>query len=306
MIMTGGEMERLDADARRLLDACAKGQHTSLLAEVDQLSKEGPLSVGLLGVAAASLIALERYDEAVTAARGALEREPRWAWLYQVLSRAEAGRRNWAAANDAAKAAVQLMPGEPAYLANLAACQRQAGQAELAVRTARQVLVLDPVHLEGLNQLGLALEAAGDPEGALEQFRRAQREQPDHPDAYLHEGMLHRRNGRLPEARRAFQEALRRQPGLAAAEDLLAEGLSPHPLVQRAVMHLLGLARLTVVGWAIVAFLYYLLFRLLEFLWRFFDFMLPVGRALLGGTLLWLVGGALAGWALRLLLRRIR
>lgn len=306
MIITHVEAERLDAEARRLLEAHAKGQHTSLLAEVDELSKQGPLSAGLLGLAAASLVAMERYDEAVTAARGALEKEPRWAWLYLALSRAQGGRGDWAKAADSARTAVQIMPGEPVYLANLAACQRESGEAALAAKTARQALMLDPAHPESLNQLGLTLEVTGDRAGALQQFRQAQAARPDDPSAYLNEGALHRRADQVGESRRALREALRRNPGLTEAEDRLAESLSASPVVRRVLKHLLVLARLSIIGWAIVAFFYYLFFRVLEFLWKFFDFMLPVGRVLLVVTLAWLVGGALAGRALRGVLRRVR
>lgn len=306
MIIKPAEAERLDKQARRLLEAYERGQHTSLLAEVDELSKRGPLSAGLLGLAAASLVAMERYDEAVTAARGAVEREPRWAWLYRALSRAEGGRGDWNRATEAARIAVQMMPGEPLYLANLADCQRRAGQPELAAKSARQALVLNPAHVESLNQLGLALEALGDTQGALEQFRQAQATQPDDAAASLNEGMLHRRAGRVSESRHAFQEALRRNPALIEAEDRLAESLSESPLVRKGVMHLLWLARLTLVGWSIVAFFYYLLFRVLELLWKVWATLLPVGRLVLGVTLAWLVGGALLGWSLRFWLRRAR
>ncbi|MFZ5824238.1 MAG: tetratricopeptide repeat protein [Bacillota bacterium] len=306
MIMTNMEIERLDTEARRLLEAYNRGQHTSLLTEVDELSKQGPLTAGLLGLAASSLVALERFDEAVTAARGALEREPRWAWLYLALSRAEAGRGDWAKATEAGRSAVQIMPGETGYLANLAQCQRESGQAALAVKTARQALSIDPADPESLSQLGLALEATGDPEGALEHLQQAQAISPDDPSAYLHEGALHRRAGRVGLARRAFREALRRNPGLTEAEDRLVETLSESLLVRKVLMHLLSLARLTVVGWAIVAFLYYVFFRMLEILWKSFAIFLPFGRVLLGVTFTWLVGGALVGWGLRVVVRRLR
>lgn len=305
MIMTQTEMERLDADTRRLLEAYEKGQYTSLLAEVDELSKRGPLSAGLLGLATASLVAMERYEEAVTAGRGAVEREPRWAWLHLALSRAHVGRGDWLKATESARVAMQIMPGEPTYLANLSACQRQSGQADLAMRTARQALLTAPEHTESLHQLGLALEAAGDTAGALAQFHRAQAVQPDEPAAYLHEGMLHRRAGRISESRRAFREALRRNRGLTEAEDRLAESLSDSPLARHGLMHLLTLARLSIIGWAVVAFFYYLLFRLLEFFWRTWPVFVSVGRGLLVVTVVWLVGGAVLGWGLRAALRRV-
>lgn len=302
MILTHPEVERLDADAHQLLAAYEKGQYTSLLAEVDELSKRGPLSAGVLGLAAASLIALERFEEAATVARAAAERQPRWAWLHLALSRGEGGRGDWTRATEAARQAVQLLPEEPAYLANLAGCQRESGQPDLAVKTARQALQLVPDHPESLNQLGLALEALGDESGALEQFLRAQA-QPGETAAYLHAGALHHRAGRVSEARRAYQEALRREPGLTEAEDRLAESLTRQPLARRAIMHLLAIARLSLIGWTVVAFFYYLLFRLLQFFWRTWEGLLPVGQTLLVVSLIWILGGALAGLLIRALLR---
>lgn len=305
MILPQSDQERLDEDARKLLEAYERGQHTSLLAEVDEIAKRQPLSASLLGLAANSLIALDRFGEAVTAVQGALEREPRWSWLYITLSRAEAGAANWAKAVEAAQVAVQITPGEPAYLATLARSLRESGQVPQAIKAAREALLLDPAHAEALNELGLALEASGDEQGALAQFREAQRLHPTEPQAYLNTGMLHRRAGRVRESRSAFQEALRHNPGNEEAEDRLAESLSGSSAVRGAVMHLLTLSRLTLVGWGIIAFLYYLVFRLLEFVWRFFAFMLPVGQGLLIITLVWLVGGAILGWLLRKSLLRL-
>jgi len=303
MIMTKPESERLDSESQRLLAIHEKGLHTALLAEVDELSKRGPLTPGILGIASASLAALDRFDEAVKTAQAALEQEPRQAWLHLALSRGEAGRKDWTRATEAARAAVQLMPGQPFYLAHLAECQRQSGRPDLAIRSAQQALTVDPGHVESLNALGLALEAQGDRTGALEQFRRAQAARPADPSGFLLEGRLHLGAGAVSDARRAFRGALQQNPGLEEAENLLVESLGGGKPLQATVLHLLNLSRLTVVGWAIAAFLYYLFFRLLEWVWHYFPITLPVGRFLLVVSLVWLVGGALVGRLLRLALR---
>ncbi len=303
MIITKQELAHLDADAQRLLAIHERGLHTALLAEVDELSKQGPLLPGVLGVASASLAELERYEEASKTAHAALEQEPRQAWLHRALSRGEAGQGHWDRATEAARAAMQLMPAEPFYLANLAECQRRSGQLDLAIRTARQSLTLDPEHVATLNELGLALQAQGDRGGALEQFRQAQRLQPGEPASFLHEGRLHMGTGAVGDARRAFREALRRSPGLEEAENLLARSLGGGAAWQAVILHLMNLSRLTLVGWAIAAFLYYLFFRLMEFIWKYFPIMLPVGQVLLVASLLWILGGALLGRILRVALR---
>lgn len=304
MLMAKPEMDRLAADVLPLLEAYQKSEHHALLAEVDQRSKSGPLSADTLGLAAASMIALERYDEAATAARAAVGQQPRTAWLYHILSQAERGRGDRTQALEAARLAAQLLPGQPDYLATLAACQRESGDAKQALATAWQAVATDDTNAAALNQLGLALAATGDAAGALEQFRRAQAACPTDPDGYLNEGDLHHGAGRVREARRAYQEALRRQLAVHAAEERLVATLTESPLPRKALGHLVALSRLTVTGWAIVAFLYYLLFRLLEYLWRTWVVLIPAGRVLLIVTLVWLLGGALLGRLLRGYLRR--
>src|SRR5690606_24270913 len=145
----------------------------------------------------------------------------------------------------------------------------------------------------------------GDDAGALDHFRQAQAAEPQDPAAYLAEADLQTKAGRTAEARRALQRALREMPDLVEAEERLAETVGRSRLLHRTLIHLIHLSRLTVTGWLIVAFLYYLLFRLLEFLWKYFAVMLPVGRALLAVTAIWLLGGAAAGRLLRGTLRRI-
>ncbi|MEW8978492.1 MAG: hypothetical protein AB2385_08825 [Symbiobacterium sp.] len=304
MVMSRTEVEQLAAGAQPLLELYQKGEHHALLAEVDHLSRSGPLPPDVLGLAAASLVALQRYEEAATAARGAVRQAPRTAWLHHVLSQAELGRGEKGPALEAADTACRLLPGHPDYLATLAACQRESGDAVAAAATARRALVGAPTHAGALNQLGLALAASGDEAGALEQFVRAQQAAPREPEAYLNEAALHRKARRVPEARRALRAALQQNPGLLEAEEQLAETLTASPLVHGLLKHLIHLSRLTLTGWAIVAFLYYLFFRLLEFLWKHFAVMLPVGRVLLAVAAAWLLGGALAGRLVRALLRR--
>lgn len=305
MIISPAEHQQLEPAARALLEMYQKGEHAAVLAEVDQQSKSGPLPPDVLGVAAASLLALERGDEAVKAARHAAAQSPRTAWIHHVLGRAELHRGDGQKALEAAQAACRLMPGHPDYLATLAACQRETGDLAAAVATARRALAGAPGHAGLLHELGLALAAQGDEAGALDQFRKAQAAAPKSPAAYLAEADLHRQAGRAAEARRALQRALQEIPGSLEAEERLAGTVGRSPVLHRVLIHLIHLSRLTVTGWLIVAFLYYLFFRLLEFLWKYFPALLPAGRALLLLTAVWLLGGAAAGRLLRAALRRI-
>lgn len=294
------ERRQLGEGAAKLLQLYEKGQHPHLLNEVEMLSKAGALPADVLGMAALSLIESERYADAARAAGEALKAAPGQAWLHHALAAAEAGQGRPESAVEAARRAVQLMPGHPVYGASLARYLRLTGQVDAAIRTARQALLPDSSHTGALCELGLALAAAGDRSGALEQFRMAQQAAPDDPEGFLHEGALHMAAGARAEARAALHQALDRYPGWAEAENQLAQTLAGRGGPGRALLlHALSLGRVNVVGWGMIAFLYYLLFRLLEFIWKMWPAALPVGQVLLVGTLVWLVGGLALGRAVR-------
>lgn len=297
------ERSGLSEQAARLLGLFEREQHAALLNEVDELSKAGPLEAGVLGVASLTLTELERYEEGRKAAEAAIDRAPAQAWLYGALAAAEAGAGRREAAVEAQRRAVQLMPGEPGYGALLARYQRESGDAAQAVRTARQALLPDGAHAGALNELGLSLLAADEPDEALVQFRLAQETNPQDPAAYVNEGALHLRRGAVRESRRALRQALQRRPGLVEAENLMAESLARKGLGLAVLKHVVTLARVTLVGWLIIAFLYYLAFRLLQFVWRMIPAALPAGQGLLWITLVWLLGGMAAGHVLRRLFR---
>lgn len=295
------EIKQLDQEAIRLWELFRSNQHTALLNEVDALSKVGGLSAGVLGLASLSCSHLERYDQAANAASQALQSQPQWAWLFAALARAEAGQNRTEKAVFAQQQAVRLAPGEPGYMADLAGYQRLVGHHESAMRTARQALMVDPDHAGSLNELGLALLAAGATDEALSQFQRAQDVSANDAAGYMNEGGLHLRAGARGEAHRALREALRRQPDLHRAEDLMADSLAGDKGPVRLLLgHLLLLARVTMIGWLAIAFGYYLTFRLLQFIWRVAPVTLPIGQTLLLVTLVWLLGGLIVGRLLRL------
>ena len=291
----------LDPEARRLLDAYRKGLHPALLHEVDQLLKAGKGTPGVLGICALSCMALERYDEAVAAAESAIAKAPDWAWLYAALAGAKAAQKHPEEALKAQIRATQLMPGEAGYAATLARYYRESGQLDQALKTVRQALVTHPDHPDALNELGIILLLQGDAAGALAQFRQAQAAAPEAPEGYLNEGGLHLRAGDRGAARQAFRAALKRVPGLTPAEDGLADCMAGPAGPMRALLgHLLTLGRLKLIGWLMVAFIYYVTFRVFQIVWRLVPATLPFFQALLWATLVWLAGGFAVGRLLRL------
>lgn len=299
------ELRTFSAEGLRLRELYKQKEHAHLLNEVDALSKKGSVSPDVMGLAALSLAALERWQEAAQAAAKAAAARPDGAWLQAVLALTEAESGNLEAALAAQQRARQLAPGDPLHAALLARYLRRLGRPQDACRVAREALVLDQEHPAALNELGLALAASGDPGGALEQFQHAQAAVPTDGEAWLNEGLLHKARGDKKAARRALHGALDRQPGWYEAEDALALTLpGAGVLGGRLLAHMLTLGRVTLVGWLMIAFLYYLLFRLLEFGWKAAPVLLPAGQSLLMLTLAYLLGGLAGGRLLRSLMDR--
>jgi tetratricopeptide (TPR) repeat protein len=81
------------------------------------------------------------------------------------------------------------------------------------------------------NNLGLALAARGDREGALREYERASRLAPDALFPLVNRGVALAQLGRLPEARAVFLEARRRRPD--SAEVLVNLGIAAEGLGRR-------------------------------------------------------------------------
>lgn len=298
------EAELLDAPALRLLDIYKNEQYTSLLHEVDDIAKAAPLSAGAYGIASLACSAMLRYEEAAIAAETALGKEPNWAWLYNALSLARVGQQRLQEAVSAQRRAAALMPDQPAYGAHLARYLRLSGRTDEAIGTARSGLELHPNHTPFRNELGLALLDQGDMVAALAQFKAAQQAEPTEPTPYLNEGVLHQRAGAPGKARLYFREALRRHPGHIEAEDLLAQSFAGNSGVAKQLLaHLLTLGRVTAVGWLMISFLYYIFFRLLQFLWRVFPASEVAFQGLLWVLMAYLIVGFLTGRLLRFAFR---
>jgi tetratricopeptide (TPR) repeat protein len=82
----------------------------------------------------------------------------------------------------------------------------------------RATVAAQPGNLRGQNQLALALEAAGEYEGAIGPFQAALRINPENADVHYNLGTLYANLGRDAAATHELDEALRLSPGMADAQ----------------------------------------------------------------------------------------
>jgi len=84
-------------------------------------------------------------------------------------------------------------------------------------------LELDPKNADVRVDMGTCYHAVGQPEKALEEFGKAIKARPDHPNAYRNSGVVSASMGRRAEAIKFFEKYLQLVPGGADAEQLRME-----------------------------------------------------------------------------------
>lgn len=219
---------------------------------------------------------------------------------------ADSPASDWAKAIAAADQAVRLAPSEAAWHALGARLRRTAGFPAEALQSAERGLLRHPQSAHLLVERALATQ---DQSAALADLQQAQSLAPTDPWPWEAAGELHSRAGRRPEAAAAYRRALRLAPPGPARDatlDRLAGVIAPKAPLAGLLRLLLLAARVTVIGWAVILFGYYILFRLLQIGWKLAPAFKPFGQGLL---LVTAVGGALVvvvGHLTRFLLRQGR
>lgn len=138
---------------------------------------------------------------------------------------AQAGRYGEAVA--AYEEAVRLDPSSAIPHANLCLALAGLGRIDEGMGECREALRIDPDLVEGHSNLGALALSKGDLSQAVGELTLALRLDPQPPpDRYLKLGAALVRQGRLDDARRAFVDALRLDPGDAEAHNALGAALS--------------------------------------------------------------------------------
>ncbi len=127
-----------------------------------------------------------------------------------------------------AGAAARARPTSSAGLGDLLEAQRQlrAGRPELAERSCRRLLKVQPEHADAHNLLGLALGRRGRLREAEQSSRRAVELRPQDPGFVSNLAERLRQQGRLDEAIALFRQALELAPDLLPALEGLARALA--------------------------------------------------------------------------------
>jgi tetratricopeptide (TPR) repeat protein len=120
---------------------------------------------------------------------------------------------------------------------NLAVAYHQAGNLLQAEQLYRQILQVDPRHVDALHLLGIVLVRTGQPSLGCDCIRQALRLKPDFAEAHSNLGKALRQLGRLEEAAASLEEALRLQPNFAIAHSNLGNVRRDQGHLHQAILH---------------------------------------------------------------------
>jgi tetratricopeptide (TPR) repeat protein len=200
----------------------ARGDEPAALERFDRALERAPEYAPALAGRGFALTALEREAEAADAFEAALAADPSLVDLGRQVEvlRFRGLQRQLDAARAAAKAglhdeavtayhaAIAMSPDSAVLYRELAASERQRGNADAALETFRKAADLDPTDPSTHLAIGELLEARGDSEGALGAYAEALAHGADERAAARRDALLERINlARLPEEFRAIETA---------------------------------------------------------------------------------------------------
>ncbi len=164
-----------------------------------------------------------RVEDAIRAARRALEIEPDLGVAYYNLGNLYAGQGQFDVAEKYFKEALRIYPNYAEARANFGQLLAEGGDLDAGIRYFRRAIELNPSISRAHLNLGVALAKQGKLDEAVSPLREAARLKPDAPEASFYLGSVYAAQNRYADAEAAFAQALRIQPDFAPAHQSLAQ-----------------------------------------------------------------------------------
>src|SRR5262245_8744384 len=160
------------------------------------------------------------FDSAVTELKAAIAQQPDYADAHYALGSVLKARKDWKGAAEALRRAIALRPDSPTHY-SLAQVLQQSGddagaKAEFAESERLRQRTEADQQASVLTAVGTRKLDDGDPQAALDLFRRATAASDQYAPAFYQMGRALQRLGNAEEAREAFSRAAKLNPGLVA------------------------------------------------------------------------------------------
>jgi len=178
-----------------------------------------------------------KVDEAINAARKAIELEPDLGVAYYNLGNLYAGQGQFDVAKKYFEEAIRLYPNYAEARANLGQLIAERGDIETGIRYFRKAIELNPSISRAHLNLGVALAKRERLDEAIEPLQQAAQLTPDSPEASYYLGSVYAAQNRYTEAAEAFNRSLRIQPDFVPAHQSLAQVLVLQGKKDEAMQH---------------------------------------------------------------------
>ncbi len=178
-----------------------------------------------------------KVNEAISAARKAIELEPDLGVAYYNLGNLYAGQGQFDVAKQYFEEALRLYPNYAEVRANFGQLIAERGDIETGIRYFRKAIELNPSISRAHLNLGVALAKRERLDEAIGPLRQAAQLEPDSPEASYYLGSVYAAQNRYTEAAEAFHRSLRIQPDFAPAHQSLAQVLVLQGKKDEAMQH---------------------------------------------------------------------
>jgi len=167
--------------------------------------------------AGAQFEAQKLYPQAEDEYRAAVQIDPKNAALQSALANVLIEEKKWDEGIGAFHEVLKLRPDDPVTHNNLGVALQTAGNLPEAISEYREALSLQANYVDAHLNLGHAQEKLGDLNGAIAEYREALHIKPDDADVHYHIGLAYYKLGNSDAAVSEYREAIRLKPGFALA-----------------------------------------------------------------------------------------
>ncbi|MCG8687590.1 MAG: tetratricopeptide repeat protein, partial [Desulfobacterales bacterium] len=184
-----------------------------------------------------TLARLERYPEAITTYKQALQLCPEAAEILNNLGIAQRESGQIEAAIDSYRQALALLPEFPEAYHNLAHAETDLERYEQAEAHAREAIQLAPDYAEAYNQLGITLNAAGRSQEAITHYHKALELQNDSAEFYNNLAIAQKQTEQWDPSEQNYRKALSLAPETSIFHTNLANLLKERGRCDEALHH---------------------------------------------------------------------
>ena len=215
----------MEASLQRGRILMQQGRHALAEEEFRKFASALPDDGSARALLALSLLAQEKWDDALLEAQAAIARQPDWGFAHYVHANVLVGRNRYAEARRAIDEAISLDPTDPDFHALLAGIHHDESRFADALRAAEAALEQEPEHVAANNVRAIALRKLGRRREAGATIDAALARDPENSATHANQGWTLLESGRRAEAMEHFREALRLDPNNEWAREGILEAL---------------------------------------------------------------------------------